>query len=186
MAKFPTDVAAKYPRASLSCAVDHVPDALLNMSTTLEGEDPAVTPSDSNLLHRKHNKQQAPRLKHANVTPSPTRISPNKQPLNKQRETIVYVTSREDGHVPNRCRSKTLARHTELRSRPCARCTVVQIHNIGISTTCSDPHETTTSYTAKHNKQQAPRLKHANVTPSPTRIKQNSSPSTNNVKTAIF
>jgi hypothetical protein len=36
MATFPTDVAASIERATLSCAVDHVPDALLYTSTTWE------------------------------------------------------------------------------------------------------------------------------------------------------
>jgi hypothetical protein len=48
-----------------------------------------------------------------------------------------------------------LARHTELRSRPCARCTVVHVHGIGnCTTTCSDPHETATSCTANTTMQQ--------------------------------
>lgn len=36
-ATFPTDVAAKFPRATLSRAVDHVLVALLYTSTALEG-----------------------------------------------------------------------------------------------------------------------------------------------------
>jgi hypothetical protein len=133
MAKFPTDVAARFKRTTLSCAVDHVPDALLYKSTALETAFPASNPHETaTSCTAKHNKQQAPRLNHANVTPSPTRINPNKQPLNKQRATaITCVTPRKDGQVPNRCRSKLKAHHTELRSRPCARYSFVQVHNIG-------------------------------------------------------
>ena len=79
---------------------------------------------------------------------------PKQQPLNKQRQTaITCLTPRKDGHVPNRCRRKTITRHTELSSRPCARCTVVQVHSIGSCTACSDPHETATSCTAYTTKQ---------------------------------
>ncbi len=74
---------------------------------------------------------------------------PKQQPLVKQRQTeITSSTPSEDGHVPDRCRSKNPAPHTELRSRPCARCTVVQVHSVGFSITCRDPHETATSCTA--------------------------------------
>jgi hypothetical protein len=44
MATFPTDVAARLERVSLSCAVDHVPDVMLYKSTALERKPPAVTP----------------------------------------------------------------------------------------------------------------------------------------------
>jgi hypothetical protein len=89
---------------------------------------------------------------------------PKQQPLNKQRQTaITSPTPREDGHVPNRCRSERRARHTELRSRPCARCINVQVHSIGICTTCSDPRETATSCTAYTTKQQGLRP-HASIT----------------------
>ncbi len=73
---------------------------------------------------------------------------PKQQPLNKQREkAITYVTPSEDGHVPNKCRSKIRARHTELRSRPFARCPVVHVHDIGMSIICSDSRDMATSCT---------------------------------------
>jgi hypothetical protein len=91
MATFPTDVAASQERATLSCAVDHVPDALLYKSTALETSLSAMTPSDGNLLHRKHNKQQAARLKHANVTPSPTLINTNSSPSTNSAKLQLHV-----------------------------------------------------------------------------------------------
>ena len=47
---------------------------------------------------------------------------PKQQPFDKQRENAITCdpSPREDGHVPNRCRCKRRARHTELSSRPCA------------------------------------------------------------------
>jgi hypothetical protein len=152
MARFPTDVAASPQPCALSCAVDHVPDALLYKSTASEYPlPPAMTPV-----------RRQPPPPHTQQTTSPTpqprkhytiahTHQPNQLPFDKQREAaITYSTPREDGHVPNRCRSKTKARHTELRSRPCARCTVVQIRGIEsiIHTTCSDPRQTATSSTA--------------------------------------
>ena len=136
-------------------------------STALECPPPAVT------LVRRH-----PPAPHTQQPTSPTpqtrkhysiddNRQPKQQPRNKQRKTaITCVTPREDGHVPNRCRGKTPARHTELSSRPCARCTVVQVHSIGISTTCSDPHETATSCTANttNNKPHASNTHHPRTT----------------------
>jgi hypothetical protein len=42
IAKFSTDAAARYQRATLSWAVDHVPVALLYKSTILEGDPSAA------------------------------------------------------------------------------------------------------------------------------------------------
>ena len=95
---------------------------------------------------------------HVSNTHHPRTTTPT-QPLHTttQKLQLPPWPPREDGHVPNRCRGKTIARHTELSSRPCARCTVVQVHSIGnsITITCSDdPHETATSCTAYTTKQQ--------------------------------
>ena len=43
-ARFETDVAAMYPRATLREAVVHNPEMLLKMSTTLEGPPPETCP----------------------------------------------------------------------------------------------------------------------------------------------
>ena len=123
MATFPTDVAARLSRATLSCAVDHVPDAPLYKSTALEGPVPlpAVTP-----IRRQ---SPAPQTQQTTSRTPQTRKrhtiahthQPKQQPLNKQRQTtITCATPREDGHVPNRGRRKIHAPYTELRSRPCA------------------------------------------------------------------
>ncbi len=64
------------------------------------------------------------------------------------------VSSREDGQVTSRCGCKGCARQTELSSRPCARYTVVQVHSIGSSSICSDPHETAICC-RKHKQQRA-------------------------------
>ena len=78
----------------------------------------------------------------------------------QRKASITIMTPREDSHVPNGCRRKSIARRTELSGRPCARCAVVQVHNITM-TSCSEPHQKATScatYTTKQR--QKTRLKH--------------------------
>jgi hypothetical protein len=149
MATFPTDVAAGPERPTLSCAVDQVPVAMLYKSTAFKCPLPAVTPVRRQPL--------APQTQQTTSCTPQTRKrytiahtrQPKQQPLNKQRQTeITCKTSREDGHVPNRCRPKTTARRTELRSRPGTRCTVVQVHGTRRLITCCDTRETATSCTA--------------------------------------
>ncbi len=79
------------------------------------------------------------------------------------------LTPSEDGHVPNRYRRKSPASTTELRSRPRARCTVVQVHSIGIYASCSDSHETVTCCSANtNNSKQHASCKHVERISTPT------------------
>jgi hypothetical protein len=66
---------------------------------------------------------------------------------------LTRLTTSKDGPVSNRCTCMTIARHTELSSRPCARYTVVQVHNI-VFQNCSDPHETTDGKLLQHKREQ--------------------------------
>ena len=111
-------------------------------------------------MHRIHHKAATiTRLKHASSTHNNSDTTP---PSHNAKAAITIVTPCEDGHIPNRCRCKEITRHTELSSRPCARCTVVQVHSIGIPITCSDPHETATSCTAYTTKQQQSHVSYKN------------------------
>jgi hypothetical protein len=96
-------------------------DAPLYKSTALEKyPPPAVTP-----IRRQ---PPAPHTQQSNKPPQTRKRhtiarthQPKQQTLNKQRQTAITClvkAPREDGHVPNRCRSKKIARHTEPSSRP--------------------------------------------------------------------
>jgi hypothetical protein len=112
--------------------------------------------SDGNLLHCIHDKAATiTRLKRALSTHNNSEANPF---ITRRKDAITCITSREDGHVPNRRYCKTRSRHTELSSRPCARCTVVHVHSIGPSTTCSDPRQTATCCTEYTTKLQQSRV----------------------------
>jgi hypothetical protein len=135
MAIFPTDVAARQQRATLSRAVDHVPDALLYKSTSLEYPYTAVSLIRCNLLQSK--REQTNGATSQTHTLHAQQLQHKQKPYTKHRKAaITSDTAREEGHVPNRCRCKIRAPHTKPSSRPGARFTVVKVHNIGTSIIC--------------------------------------------------
>ena len=60
--------------------------------------------------------------KHMSHTQSrrPHILQQNKNKLQNHRTIKAYTTACEQGHCPNRCRCKSIARLTELSRRPCA------------------------------------------------------------------
>ena len=121
--------------------MDHVPDALLYKSTALESP-PAV-----NVMRRQQHAEQFKNIK------------PNSRPSKQNRKSGITscVTPCEDGHVPNRYGCDRCARHTELSSGPCARCTIVQVNSIGECAVCRDPYYQVASCCGRYTSNKKPK-----------------------------
>ena len=85
--------------------------------------------------------QTEPQYCSTSKTQNTQTIINNPQPPLPAQQRTIYHTPSEQSHVPDRCSCKIKARHAELSRRPCPCCTVVHIHNIRSTTTCSGARE---------------------------------------------
>jgi len=87
--------------------------------------------------------------------------TPNPLPCTKfSQQRTSCPTPSEQSHVPNRCSCKINTRNAELSRRPRPYCDVIQVHSIGVDTTCSAAHERASGRRAKQNSNTAARAKH--------------------------